>query len=198
MDRHGRLPRPRRGPPLLLLLRRLLPAWEDPEEYRKKRNLYLAGDFITDRYVAVRSSLLDQATVASVPPHQVLGKAPMDIDVPPESEPPESTETFLPSLVAPLLKAGIDIRQGGDTPVNDRKVPQPLYHHGQYVGAVMPNSDGVTLDTVRHYMTIRENTADQPDYAPVIDGYLTEMPGSPLDALMKLQQAADQLARRLP
>ena len=113
----------------------------------------LKGEWITDRYVAIRRDLIALPDTLQVMPGGNLGKS---LPAAPATEPPESDDFFLPSSAARLLNLGLDIRQGPD-------VSQHLYRNGEHVGWYAAARSGrpgvVTLNQVRGLIKLSHRLA---------------------------------------
>ena len=103
------------------------------------------GEYVTDRYAAIRADLVDTAGAY----YLLSGK----LDLPesmviPDTMPPPTTARFTAGIVAPLLDLGIDIR--GD--IGRHEAPQHAYLAGEHIGWVMPAKTGPTLTEIRAAM----------------------------------------------
>lgn len=138
--------------------------------------LVSVGDYLSDRYVALLSELVE-------PGERVVLNRP----VPPESftvpevEPDDESEClFVPSRALRLLALGIDIRQGSP------KGPQHLYLNGRHVGWVMPAGDGVGLSEVRR---LDQDSAQAVAEGGLLASIIQDLSIHPADALMALERA---------
>ena len=143
--------------------------------------LYVVGEYLTDRFVAVRADLL------AVPDSQP--KMSPDISMPkswtiPDAEPEPSTLRFLPSRATRLTALGIDIRQG-DT-------AQHLYFKGDHIGYLMTASAGRTLDEIAALQRLEDRLLNSEIHARARE-VMRDLGMENIDALMVLLDVGDEL-----
>lgn len=155
-------------------------ALDDP---RAPASTYRIGDYISDRYVAIREALI------SGTPDSVIDRAelPAAMSIPGE-KPAESTALFTPAHAIRLLNQGLTIHQG-----ESDKGPQHVYLGDEHIGWISPNTtQGVTLDHLRT-LDAAWKQISQPDNAKsVTRALIHDLGGHPLDALEILRRAADE------
>ncbi len=154
--------------------------------------LHVVGEFITNRYVAVRADRLTDRPTDLPDITNVKNRAVLD------AEPPalagESTRHFTPSKAAPLLRSGITIGEGGEGN------QQPLYEGGEHVGWIMParGAEWSDLASVRRYMALIDRLDALPrgqQVSGVAAQLMWSMRGSFLDRLALAERAGVDLTR---